>query len=63
MSTFMDDSLTEKVLGGILIGRRFISGTTVGRDGVTSEGRRMTFNFRLDPSLTQYLSVCRFIGH
>ena len=53
----MTDSLHEKVLGGVLICRRFVSGNSIGRDGATPEGRQMTFNFRTDPSLTQYLTV------
>ena len=57
----MLDSLVEKTLGGVLICRRYVSGYSVGQGqgqgGTLNEGRQLTFNFRLDPSLTQHLTV------
>ena len=57
----MLDSLVEKTLGGVLICRRYVSGFSVGQgqgqDGSINEGRQLTFNFRLDPSLTHHLTV------
>lgn len=53
----MSDSLIEKVVGGVLIGRRYVSGNSLGREGTASEARQMVFNFRLDSSITQNLTV------
>ena len=49
--------MIEKAIGGVLIARRFVSGNNLGRDGTANEGRQLVFNFRLEPSLTQYLTV------
>ena len=57
MSTLMENSLVEKTLGGVLIGRRFVTGNTLGREGAVNENRQLIFNFRLDPALTQHLTV------
>ena len=53
----MSDSLIEKVVGGVLIARRYVSGNSLGREGTASEARQMVFNFRLDSSVTQNLTV------
>ena len=57
MSTLMSDSLIEKVVGGVLVSRRYVSGNSLGREGTASEARQMVFNFRLDSSVTQNLTV------
>ena len=53
----MSDSLIEKVVGGVLVARRYVSGNSLGREGTASEARQMVFNFRLDSSVTQNLTV------
>ena len=53
----MTDSLIEKSVGGVLLSRRCVSGSSLGREGTAREARQMVFNFRLDPSVTQHLSV------
>ena len=63
MNSLMNDSLVEKVVGGVLISRRYVSGNSLGRDGTAHEGRQLIFNFRLEPSLTQNLTVSELDGH
>ena len=57
MSSLMNDSLIEKSVGGVLLCRRYVSGNSLGRDGTSTEARQLVFNFRLEASVTQHLTV------